>query len=95
VEHTLYRAAQECLNNTCRHARASRVDVTLDYQPTLVKLVVKDNGVGFNLMQGHEGYGLVGLRERLHLLDGSLLIQSGRGEGTRVEISLPLASEDD
>jgi signal transduction histidine kinase len=93
VEHTLYRAAQECLSNTRRHARASSVDVTLDYQPTLVKLVVQDTGVGFNLLQDHEGYGLAGLRERLLLLNGDLLIQSARGEGTRVEISIPLTGE--
>ena len=94
VEHTLYRAAQECLSNTRRHARASSVDVTLNYQPTQVKLEVLDNGVGFNLLQDQEGYGLAGLRERLLLLNGDLLIQSTRGEGTRVEISIPLTDED-
>jgi signal transduction histidine kinase len=93
VEHTLYRAAQECTNNVCRHARASRVDVSLEYHPAAVKLRVQDNGVGFNLMQEQEGYGLAGLRERLHLLDGSLLIQSARTEGTLVEISIPLSQE--
>ncbi|MGD8604634.1 MAG: sensor histidine kinase [Anaerolineales bacterium] len=90
VEHTLYRAAQECLSNVRRHARASRLDVRLEYQPTMVTLRVGDNGVGFNLMQEQEGYGLAGLRERLLLLDGKLLIQSERSEGTKVEVSIPL-----
>ena len=93
VEHTLYRAAQECLSNTRRHARASRVDVYLEYQPAEVRLSVHDNGVGFNLTQEYEGYGLAGLRERLLLLDGNLLIQSARTEGTQVAISIPLTQE--
>lgn len=91
IEHTLYRAAQECLSNARRHARASRLDVRLDYQPDRVALVVSDNGVGFDLTQQQEGYGLAGLRERLQLLNGSLMIQSERSEGTQVEVAIPLS----
>ena len=64
----LYRAAQEGLTNVRKHARASRVDVLLDYQPDQVRLEVRDNGVGAAETAG--GFGLLGIRERMQLLGG-------------------------
>jgi len=85
----LYRAAQEGLTNVCRHARASRVDVLLDYQPGVVCLQVRDNGVGASQTTG--GFGLLGIRERMNLLGGKLEIETGVGKGFRLMASVPLA----
>jgi signal transduction histidine kinase len=85
-----YRAAQEGLTNVRRHARASRVDVLLDYQPSEVRLQVKDNGVGAAETGG--GFGLLGIRERMQLLGGRLEISTGVGQGFCLTASVPASS---
>ena len=87
AELTLYRAAQEALTNVRKHARASRADVTLDYGADSARLVVRDNGVGAADVSG--GFGLVGVRERVQLLDGSLRIHTAEGEGFTLEAEVP------
>jgi signal transduction histidine kinase len=84
----LYRAAQEGLTNVRRHARASRVDVLLDYQPQQVRLVVQDNGVGAAETGG--GFGLLGIRERMQLLGGRLETSTAVGQGFRLTASVPV-----
>jgi len=88
----LYRAAQEGLTNVCKHARASRVDVLLDYQPNQVHLEVKDNGVGATETTG--GFGLLGIRERMQLLGGNLEIRTGTGKGFWLIASVPVSDAD-
>ena len=88
----LYRAAQEGLTNVCKHARASRVDVLLDYQPAEVRLEVRDNGVGAAETNG--GFGLLGIRERMQLLGGKLELDTGVGKGFRLTASVPLSQTD-
>jgi signal transduction histidine kinase len=83
----LYRAAQEGLTNVRRHARASRVDLRLDYQPDKVRLEVRDNGVGAAQTTG--GFGLLGIRERMHLLGGELEITTGVGKGFCLTANVP------
>lgn len=88
AELTLYRAAQEALTNVRKHSRASRADLTLDYAaPDQVRLVVADNGVGAGAAEG--GFGLVGLRERVQLLGGSVRVETAVGRGFRLEVATP------
>jgi signal transduction histidine kinase len=89
---SLYRAAQEGLTNVRRHARASRVDVLLDFQPSEVRLEVKDNGVGAVETTG--GFGLLGIRERMQLLGGGLEISTGVGKGFCLTASVPMSYAD-
>ena len=88
----LYRAAQEGLTNVRKHARASRVDVLLDFRPGEVRLEVKDNGVGAAETMG--GFGLLGVRERMQLLGGRLEISTGVGKGFRLAATVPLSHTD-
>jgi signal transduction histidine kinase len=88
----LYRAAQEGLTNVCRHARASRVDVLLDFQTSEVRLEVRDNGVGAAETTG--GFGLLGIRERVQLLGGRLEISTGVGKGFCLAASVPTSVAD-
>jgi signal transduction histidine kinase len=85
----LYRAAQEGLTNVRRHARASRVDVRLDFQPGEVRLQVRDNGVGATDTEG--GFGLLGIRERMQLLGGRLEISTGAVKGFCLTASVPMS----
>lgn len=85
----LYRVVQEGLTNVRKHSNASHVDVELDFfQPDAIRLTLRDNGVGAADTSG--GFGLIGLRERVHLLGGKFNIQTQPGNGFAIEVSLPL-----
>ncbi len=91
----LYRAVQERLTNVQRHAHATEVTVTLAYASGCVVLEILDNGVGAALRtDGHQPdssrYGLIGLRERVALLDGQLTFTPSTGSGSCLRISLPI-----
>jgi len=87
----LYRILQESLTNVARHAKATRVDVRLDYDGGAVRLRVRDDGSGFSVNEARKGksYGLLGLRERTYLLGGEVRIDSAPGKGTTIEVSVP------
>ena len=88
AEQMLYRAAQEALTNVRKHARASRAEVMLDYaQPACVRLTVADNGVGSAAANG--GFGLLGLRERVQLLGGTVETRTAPGEGFQLQVEAP------
>lgn len=85
---TLYRAAQEGLTNVRKHANASRVDLTLDYRrPDQIALHVVDNGVG--APQIGDGFGLMGLQERVQLLEGMLEVETAVGQGFSLHVRVP------
>ncbi|MFB9966630.1 sensor histidine kinase [Sinosporangium siamense] len=83
---TLYRAAQEGVTNASRHARARRVSVTAAFEPDVARLVVTDDGRGY---AGGEGYGLLGMRERVELAGGRLSIKAAPSGGTRLTVTIP------
>jgi signal transduction histidine kinase len=85
----LFRAAQEGLTNVRKHARASRVDILLEFRPAEVRLEVVDNGVGATETSG--GFGLLGIRERMQLLGGSLDSSTEPGAGFHLTARVPLA----
>ncbi|WP_101385156.1 sensor histidine kinase [Kitasatospora acidiphila] len=92
LEVVLFRAAQEGLANIAKHARASRVGLTLSYTHEVVLLDVLDDGVGFeppDETASGESYGLTAMRQRLLQVGGSLVIESAPGEGTALSISVP------
>jgi len=92
TELALYRAAQEALTNIRKHARASRVDVRVEYgRDDRVRLNVRDNGVGGEpaAADANGGFGLLGLRERLQLVGGELRVRTAPGEGFAVEVEAP------
>ena len=85
----LYRVVQESLANILKHARASEVNVTLGFGGGAVRLVVRDDGTGFDADGAGRGYGLENMRQRAEELGGSLEISSEPGAGTSVSVSLP------
>jgi signal transduction histidine kinase len=87
----LYRVVQEALTNVRRHARASRIDVLLAFQPGEVSLEVRDNGVG--AVETGGGFGLLGIRERMQLRGGTAEIDTAAGKGFRLRARVPLPKE--
>lgn len=91
IQTGLYRMLQEALTNIGRHAYAHDVLVQLTVMPDQIRLRIEDDGRGFDpsLVQG-EHFGLIGMNERANLLSGSLEVCSAPGEGTQLEIFIPL-----
>jgi signal transduction histidine kinase len=73
-----------------KHAQASRVDVNLSFEGKAVRLSINDNGIGLDpKVQAKDGFGLIGMRERARLLGGTLEVQTERGKGTLIEVTVP------
>ncbi len=92
VEITLYRIAQEALNNVIKHAGARTANIEVRHTTECVSCTVRDDGVGVaaNRLEGGTGLGLVGIRERLGALGGSVHIASQPGGGTTLRAEIPL-----
>ena len=85
---TIYRAAQEALTNAAKHSQARTVDVTLDYNDNRkTHLSVRDDGAGSSNSEG--GFGLLGVRERVQLLNGSVRVRTEIGKGFTLEVEVP------
>jgi PAS domain S-box-containing protein len=91
------RIVQEALTNVVRHARAQQVSIELCQGEDVLELVILDDGVGFDVNRtfeqaaGSGRLGLLGMRERVQILGGSLEVHSQPGRGTRIRVSVPLA----
>ena len=88
----VFRIVQESLANVAKHAQATEVVVELQPAGDMLRLRVQDNGLGFRTSDPRkpQSLGLVGLRERAHLLRGDVVIDSSPGAGTRVEARIPI-----
>jgi signal transduction histidine kinase len=89
-EENLFRIGQECLTNVLRHAHASRVTASIGYTPEEVCLEFADDGRGFDPGARSEGFGLLGMRERVDAMGGQITVQSSSDRGTKISIRLPL-----
>jgi signal transduction histidine kinase len=85
---TIYRTIQEGINNTCKHAHASSLSVDLDYSdPTHIRLVLQDDGIGARELEG--GFGLLGMQERVQMLKGNIQVVTSPGTGFLVDVNIP------
>lgn len=91
----IFRIVQESLNNAIKHAKATEIQVKIEFGPTQTNVRIKDNGVGFdyntilsNCYSGNH-YGLVGMLERAEMIDGTLNIFSETNNGTRILLKIP------
>ncbi len=96
VETALYRVVQEAITNVARHSRATQVDVLLERRDGRVKVMVEDNGIGFepDRVRRAEHYGLLGLRERAEALGGTMTVESAPGAGATVVVEVSSADPD-
>jgi two-component system NarL family sensor kinase len=93
IETGLFRISQEALNNIAQHANARHIRLQLVTTPQQVTLRIRDDGQGFDPSQVPPGsFGLIGLNERAKLMGGQLQLHTGPGEGTGIEVIVPLGS---
>jgi len=97
IETTLFRVFQEAIINVARHSQAENVFVTIDAQRTKLELTIEDDGIGFDMhelrrqpAEDGRGLGLLGMQERLSLIDGKMQIYTRPGEGTRICLQIPV-----
>ncbi|MCG0279018.1 MAG: sensor histidine kinase, partial [Thermanaeromonas sp.] len=99
VEIALFRIIQEAVNNIKKHAKVKSAVVKMEMLPDKVTVVIRDEGQGFDLEAAQNrkeggGYGLLGMKERVQLLNGQLKIITAPGKGTTVSVTIPLKSEE-
>jgi signal transduction histidine kinase len=92
IDLSAYRIVQEGLTNALKHARATRADVSVDYQPNALRLEIRDDGVGTATSDGL-GHGLVGIRERVKIFGGEMKAETVNGGGFVLSTRLPLSSD--
>ncbi|HEY33593.1 MAG TPA: PAS domain S-box protein [Dehalococcoidia bacterium] len=91
----IFRVAQEVINNVRRHSNASAVSMSIDIDDAALTLIISDDGRGFNIPQRTSELvqsgklGIVGMRERARLVEGTLIVQSEPGKGTTVILRVP------
>ncbi|MBN1585880.1 MAG: sensor histidine kinase [Candidatus Omnitrophica bacterium] len=90
----LYRVATSALTNVAKHARASLVSVSITKLPDSVRMVIRDNGKGFDVKRDfnrskRKRLGLIGMRERIQIVGGTFVVDSGPGKGTTLRAEIP------
>jgi signal transduction histidine kinase len=92
-ELVVFRIVQELLNNIVRHAEATSIDIIIDYQAEKLLITVQDNGRGFDMLSQkldeNAGQGLHNIQNRITLINGTIVFESGPESGTKVTIDLP------
>jgi signal transduction histidine kinase len=91
---SLYRFVQEALTNVLKHAQATQVQIRLQYKKGEIYVSVSDDGRGMEEPNQSGGMGLLGIRERLKLLDGRLVTHSSKGRGTKLVAYVPWPPSD-
>lgn len=100
IQVAVYRIIQELFNNIKKHAKAKHVEIRLDFGTKYLRLVITDDGVGFNVEETlkrvkakGESYGLIGILDRVEQLQGEIQINSSEGAGTISKVKLPINRE--
>jgi two-component system sensor histidine kinase DegS len=96
VEINIYRLTQEAINNALKYADSSHIIVQLSHSPTLLSIIIDDNGKGFDVASvekkrnSESGMGLLFMKERIQYINGRVFFNSIPGEGTRITFNIPL-----
>ncbi len=85
----VFRVCQEAIMNCVQHAKATNIAVEAQVTEEFVQVTIEDNGIGFHTDEDKRQFGLIGMRERAHSLNGNLLIESTKDIGTRITLTIP------
>jgi len=94
VETAIYRVVQESLHNVAKHAKARNVTIDLQRRGETLRLVVADDGTGMRKVTNsmRPSFGMAGMQERISTLGGQMKVESHKGGGTRISITVPMSS---
>lgn len=93
IQVVMYRIIQECINNTIKHAKANKVEISLIQSNNMIEAIFKDDGIGFNplkISSRNDGLGLDNIKSRIDMLKGDLKINSAEGKGTSIVMKIPI-----
>ena len=93
IQVVIYRIIQECINNTIKHAQASKIDISVKQNTKEVETEISDNGVGFNtneVSSKSSGLGLENIKSRIDMMKGKFEIESSKNTGTKINVKIPL-----
>lgn len=92
VEVGIFRTIQEAVNNIEKHAEATVINLVIEFRRDILSVTIEDNGKGFDTAEnvGSESFGLLGMRERINLLNGEFTIKSLKGTGTKISVKVHL-----
>jgi len=96
TETAIYRIVQEALHNIAKHAQAQNAAIAMDRADGKVKLSVEDDGIGIFPKTNYRGnsFGLAGIKERVGMLGGEVRVTSLKGQGTRIDVTVPATEPD-
>lgn len=90
-ETAIFRLVQECVNNSIKHGHSKNISVNFEWLKENVTIYIKDDGIGFDTtVTKQNSFGIVGMKERVELLDGTIVLQSEIGKGTTTMFKIPL-----
>lgn len=96
LEVALFRLVQEGVQNACKHSSGSEVRVIIEFKTDKIVLLIRDNGKGFDPNQASDkSFGLLGMKERVEMLEGNIDIHSKKNEGTTIVIQIPIIKEEE
>ena len=95
AETALLRITQEAMHNIAKHAQAKNVNITFSFMEDLFVMDIADDGLGFDPSKASDGFGMKTMRDRIEELSGTFTIESERGRGTAIAVSLPLMENND
>jgi signal transduction histidine kinase len=95
AETALLRISQEAMHNVIKHAQAKNVNITFSFMDDIFVMDIADDGLGFDPSKNSDGFGLKTMRGRAEELSGTLTIESERGTGTAIAVSIPVTEEND
>ncbi|SHE83733.1 two-component system, NarL family, sensor histidine kinase DegS [Thermoanaerobacter uzonensis DSM 18761] len=95
IEITCFRVVQEALTNIKKHSRAKNASVKFEFGMRFISIIIKDDGIGFDKENIGQGYGLMGMRERVEILNGKFEISSFKNKGAQIYISIPVRGVED
>lgn len=94
MEVAIFRLIQEIINNIDKHAKATYAQASVEYADKYIKVMIQDNGIGFNeedVLKNSNNFGLIGMKERVELLDGEFSIYSIKNSGTSIMFKIPIS----
>ncbi|MBD8035728.1 sensor histidine kinase [Solibacillus sp. A46] len=95
-EVAIFRLVQESVNNAIKHGKSTQITVKIEWLEAEINVVVKDNGSGFDTENVRQGaFGIIGMKERIDLLKGSIKISSNIGKGSTILMKIPLPSKNE